>query len=124
MKRHSLYSIIICSTSFLLLGSLLFYPLLSHEAVPNDSIEDYIPRMDYSTNIQCKRVVIDPTVPRLVQSGVKGGTTAECPNGYVAVGINNNALNPYNATTETWLFDTNPDSWGATVQYVQGTMGF
>lgn len=124
MKRQQLYSAIICSTSFLLLGTLLFYPLISHEAiVPNDSNQDYTPSMDYSTDIQCKRVNIDTTA-MMIRTGVKGGTTTECPTGYVATGITNGALNLYNDRTGEWLFDTNPDEWGITVEYTQGTMSF
>lgn len=123
MKKQKLNSILLFSTSFLLLGGLLFYPLISHEAVTNDSTENYRPSMT-TNNIQCKRVVIDPDSSRVPQPGVKGGATPECGPGYVAVGINNGQLNSYNAGTSTWLRDSDPDSWGASVSYVQYSFNY
>ena len=124
MNRPSFYSTLIFSTSLLLLGFLLIFPIISHEAVPNDGQINYKPVMNYSTNIQCKKVIIDPYSNNVTQPGVKGGTTPSCPLGMVPVGINNGRLNAFNGTTEIWLSDTNPDSWGATVTYTQGTISY
>jgi hypothetical protein len=88
----------------------LICPLLisgiSSAAVTTDSSATIRPVFT-SSNIQCKRIVIQPGVDeQIVQGSLNPATPTTCPPGLVPIGVANNAMGASRYSTHEWATDT------------------
>jgi|GEM_PF-5851434 hypothetical protein len=109
-KRKIYLSLTYALTS-MVLGSILIYPLVSHDAGTNLTSDSTkldntfsLPSLPNS-NIQCKKITISTSGP--VESGSFDNPIPSCPQGYVPIGIYNGNLTYHQGQTgNQWVIDT------------------
>lgn len=109
MKTTTFYIISIYTVSFLMLGSLLIYPRLSHEALPTSSTDSSVRRTITNSNIQCKKLTINRNT-YIPITGTPDSPIPSCPLEYVAIGVNSGSLAPNSASVGGFVADVK--GWG------------
>lgn len=97
------------------LGTMLIYPIISHEASSNLTSDSTDMSTTFSlpslpnSNIQCKKISIASSGP--FESGSLDNPIPSCPQGYVPIGIYNGSLTYNQGQTsndggDQWVIDT------------------